>query len=78
MRDASVEISEQNQLDEQRRKIEENDSSDQCDKQVGRQTKDSSVGEEASKGDYVHIRARKGQATNSHSLAERVGYLFCS
>ncbi|KAI4387550.1 hypothetical protein MLD38_005375 [Melastoma candidum] len=24
------------------------------------------------KGDYIHIRARRGQATNSHSLAERV------
>ncbi|KAJ3679092.1 hypothetical protein LUZ60_017103 [Juncus effusus] len=25
-----------------------------------------------SKGDYIHVRARRGQATNSHSLAERV------
>lgn len=24
------------------------------------------------KEDYIHIRARRGQATNSHSLAERV------
>lgn len=25
--------------------------------------------------DYVHVRARRGQATNSHSLAERVRFL---
>ncbi|XP_008788970.2 transcription factor bHLH49 [Phoenix dactylifera] len=35
----------------------------------GKQAKDSS---DASKEDYVHVRARRGQATNSHSLAERV------
>ena len=28
-----------------------------------------------SKADYIHVRARRGQATDSHSLAERVGYL---
>lgn len=27
---------------------------------------------EPPKEDYVHVRARRGQATNSHSLAERV------
>ncbi|PKA52990.1 Transcription factor bHLH49 [Apostasia shenzhenica] len=27
---------------------------------------------EAPKEDYIHVRARRGQATNSHSLAERV------
>lgn len=26
----------------------------------------------ANKEEYVHVRARRGQATNSHSLAERV------
>lgn len=30
----------------------------------------------ASKDDYIHVRAKRGQATNSHSLAERVGHLF--
>ncbi|KAI3896690.1 hypothetical protein MKW92_009087 [Papaver armeniacum] len=34
--------------------------------------KDNSQNEEAPKEDYVHVRARRGQATNSHSLAERV------
>ncbi|CAL5361775.1 unnamed protein product [Camellia sinensis] len=28
--------------------------------------------EEAPKGGYIHVRARRGQATDSHSLAERV------
>jgi len=31
---------------------------------------------EAPKQDYIHVRARRGQATDSHSLAERVN--FCS
>lgn len=26
--------------------------------------------------DYIHVRARRGQATDSHSLAERVNALF--
>lgn len=26
------------------------------------------------KRDYIHVRARRGQATDSHSLAERVSY----
>jgi hypothetical protein len=26
------------------------------------------------KTDYIHVRARRGQATDSHSLAERVIY----
>ncbi|PIA62375.1 hypothetical protein AQUCO_00200402v1 [Aquilegia coerulea] len=31
---------------------------------------------EAPKQDYIHVRARRGQATDSHSLAERVIHLF--
>ena len=38
-------------------------------KSNGKQTEDKS---DAPKEDYIHIRARSGQATNSHSLAERV------
>lgn len=26
--------------------------------------------------DYIHVRARRGQATDSHSLAERVRFLL--
>lgn len=29
-------------------------------------------GAEPSKENYIHVRAKRGQATNSHSLAERV------
>lgn len=32
-------------------------------------------GEEPPNG-YIHVRARRGQATDSHSLAERVFVLF--
>ncbi|KAI3888095.1 hypothetical protein MKW92_012469 [Papaver armeniacum] len=35
-------------------------------------TKDNSQDGQAPKDDCVHLRARRGQATNSHSLAERV------
>lgn len=38
-------------------------------KSNGKPTEDKS---DAPKEDYIHIRARSGQATNSHSLAERV------
>lgn len=31
---------------------------------------------EPPKKDYIHVRARRGQATDSHSLAERVSQLF--
>lgn len=31
---------------------------------------------EAPKQDYIHVRARRGQATDSHSLAERVTHFF--
>nr|AZN25257.1 bHLH transcription factor 8 [Betula platyphylla] len=33
---------------------------------------DTSKASEAQKTDYIHVRARRGQATDSHSLAERV------
>ncbi|XP_072991319.1 transcription factor bHLH77-like [Typha latifolia] len=38
-------------------------------KSNGKQVKDVL---DANKEDYIHVRARRGQATNSHSLAERV------
>ena len=36
--------------------------------------KTKSSDEEAEKLPYVHVRARRGQATDNHSLAERVKY----
>ncbi|KAE8670218.1 Transcription factor bHLH49 [Hibiscus syriacus] len=41
-------------------------------KQAAKQDKDGSQSGEAPKENYIHVRARRGQATNSHSLAERV------
>lgn len=35
-------------------------------------SKDCSKEKEQPKLDYIHVRARRGQATDSHSLAERV------
>lgn len=37
-------------------------------------SKDNSKGSEVQnqKSEYIHVRARRGQATDSHSLAERV------
>ncbi|XP_068654946.1 transcription factor bHLH49-like isoform X2 [Aristolochia californica] len=37
-----------------------------------KQAKECSQNGDAPKEDYIHVRARRGQATNSHSLAERV------
>lgn len=41
-----------------------------------KQTKANSKPPEPPK-DYIHVRARRGQATDSHSLAERVSELIC-
>ncbi|KAL9245004.1 hypothetical protein vseg_018714 [Gypsophila vaccaria] len=38
----------------------------------GSTSKDNSKTSEIQKPDYIHVRARRGQATDSHSLAERV------
>lgn len=41
-------------------------------KSSGKHGKQGSQGSDLPKEDYIHVRARRGQATNSHSLAERV------
>uniref|UniRef100_A0A7N0UXX7 BHLH domain-containing protein n=1 Tax=Kalanchoe fedtschenkoi TaxID=63787 RepID=A0A7N0UXX7_KALFE len=41
-------------------------------KPSSKQAKNNSPTEENTKDTYIHVRARRGQATNSHSLAERV------
>ncbi|KAL2542792.1 Transcription factor bHLH [Abeliophyllum distichum] len=38
----------------------------------GNRDKSGSQGSDLPKEEYIHVRARRGQATNSHSLAERV------
>lgn len=43
-------------------------------KPSGKHGKQSSQASDSQKEDYIHVRARRGQATNSHSLAERVRF----
>ena len=50
----------------------QNSTANLCGKQLLKQKKDDSESEEGSKENFIHVRARRGQATNSHSLAERV------
>ncbi|XP_028806918.1 transcription factor bHLH74 isoform X2 [Neltuma alba] len=59
--------------DEKKQKVEQNNTSaDLRGKQSSKQAKDNSQSGEAPKENFIHVRARRGQATNSHSLAERV------
>ncbi|XVE55712.1 hypothetical protein DITRI_Ditri03aG0180100 [Diplodiscus trichospermus] len=58
--------------DGKKQKTEQNTGGNSRGKQVAKQAKDSSQTGEAAKENYIHVRARRGQATNSHSLAERV------
>lgn len=60
--------------DETRQKMEQNNSTTNLrSKQAGKQIKDNSNNNgEPPKENYIHVRAKRGQATNSHSLAERV------
>ncbi|KAK9740522.1 hypothetical protein RND81_03G041900 [Saponaria officinalis] len=58
--------------DDNWQKSEQNTAANSSGKQAGKQLKDNSQCEDGSKQNYIHVRARRGQATNSHSLAERV------
>lgn len=58
--------------DDKKQKIEQNITSNLRGKQTGKQTKENSDSGDATKDTYIHVRAKRGQATNSHSLAERV------
>ncbi|CAA3021395.1 transcription factor bHLH74 isoform X1 [Olea europaea subsp. europaea] len=57
---------------DKKQKFEQNAGANLRNKQVVKQAKDSSTTAEPSKENYIHVRAKRGQATNSHSLAERV------
>lgn len=46
--------------------------SDSGDSTSPRSVKEPAKPPEVPKPDYIHVRARRGQATDSHSLAERV------
>lgn len=43
-------------------------------KACGKNAKLGSQASDPPKEEYIHVRARRGQATNSHSLAERVRF----
>ena len=60
------------ELDEKTQKTEQNPGPSLRGKQVAKQAKDNTQSGEVPKENYFHVRARRGQATNSHSLAERV------
>lgn len=50
-----------------------------CSAQASRNSSmENSKASEVQKPDYIHVRARRGQATDSHSLAERVSWNFVS
>ncbi|XP_043707927.1 transcription factor bHLH74-like isoform X2 [Telopea speciosissima] len=71
--DASEESSEgPKEQDEKKQKGEQSPGANFRGKLTGKQGKDHSQNVEGPKEDYIHVRARRGQATNSHSLAERV------
>ncbi|KAJ1430359.1 Myc-type, basic helix-loop-helix [Sesbania bispinosa] len=57
---------------EKKPKVEQNSSANLRGKQLLKQKKDESHSGDAPKENFIHVRARRGQATNSHSLAERV------
>ncbi|WCJ35600.1 basic helix-loop-helix (bHLH) DNA-binding superfamily protein [Euphorbia peplus] len=58
--------------DEKKSRTEQNAASNSRGKQAAKQAKENSDSGDAPKENYIHVRARRGQATNSHSLAERV------
>ncbi|KAL0361155.1 UNVERIFIED_CONTAM: Transcription factor [Sesamum radiatum] len=58
--------------DEKKQKSEQNIALNSRSRLAVKQAKDNSNGAEPSKDNYIHVRAKRGQATNSHSLAERV------
>lgn len=47
-------------------------SKNEGDSSSGKPAEQSNQPTEPPKQDYIHVRARRGQATDSHSLAERV------
>ncbi|XP_015063422.1 transcription factor HBI1 [Solanum pennellii] len=60
----------ENVVSTKKRKAEFSEEED-CEKSPGNDSKENSKTSEVQKPDYIHVRARRGQATDSHSLAER-------
>ncbi|CAN8236083.1 unnamed protein product [Cochlearia groenlandica] len=59
-------------LDGSKRFEEESDNDEQSPNSQGNKTNSGKQTYDLPKDGYIHVRARRGQATNSHSLAERV------
>ncbi|KAG5030790.1 hypothetical protein JHK85_014772 [Glycine max] len=57
---------------EKKPKFAQNSAANLCGKQLLKHKKDDSESEEAPKENFIHVRTRRGQATNSHNLAERI------
>ncbi|XP_057973253.1 transcription factor bHLH74-like isoform X2 [Malania oleifera] len=71
-KDLSGETTElQEEQNDKKQKVAQNTGANLTNKQTSKQSKDNSQSE-VPKENYCHVRARRGQATNSHSLAERV------
>lgn len=77
MKDSPGKASDGSKEHEKRPKVEQNNGADVRGKQSVKQAKDNNNSQsgEAPKENFIHVRARRGQATNSHSLAERVSSL---
>lgn len=58
--------------DERKQKAEQKIVANNCRQLIDEEVKVSSQHGDAPKEDYIHVRTKRGQATNSHSLAERV------
>nr|GMC56203.1 transcription factor bhlh74 [Ipomoea batatas] len=73
LKNTAVDNSECSKQEDEKKQKPENSSSLMATKLAGKQVKhdDSSNGKPRNEN-YVHVRAKRGQATNSHSLAERV------
>lgn len=56
-------------------KDENHESKAEAEPSAGKPAEQKARPPEPPKQDYIHVRARRGQATDSHSLAERVIYL---
>ncbi|MED6217064.1 hypothetical protein PIB30_014268 [Stylosanthes scabra] len=72
LKDSPRKISDGAKEHEKKAKVDQNVSADLRGKQPAKQSKENSPSGEAPKENFIHVRARRGQATNSHSLAERV------
>ncbi|KAK6946261.1 Myc-type, basic helix-loop-helix (bHLH) domain [Dillenia turbinata] len=62
----------ESKITEQNNNSQKNKSNNNNKEVSGDTSKDNSKVSEVKKPDYIHVRARRGQATDSHSLAERV------